>query len=53
MALIPELVDSAARHGAADREKIFGALRAAARNQSSLLRAISDHTEIDENGYYI
>ncbi|MFM8458853.1 MAG: GspE/PulE family protein, partial [Chthoniobacterales bacterium] len=52
MALIPELVDMAARHGAADREKVSGALREAARNQSSMLRALLDSAEIDENGFY-
>jgi hypothetical protein len=52
MALIPELVDMAARHGAADREKVSGALREAARNQSSLLRALLDSAEVEENGFY-
>jgi len=40
MALIPELVELAARHGAADREKVDAALKDAARNQSSLMRAL-------------
>ena len=52
MALIPELVDMAARHGAADREKLSTALRDAARTQSSLLRALLDSSELDENGFY-
>lgn len=52
MALIPELVEMAARHGAADREKVAGTLREAARSQSSLLRALLDNAEIDENGFY-
>jgi len=52
MALIPELVEMAARHGAADREKVAGSLRDAARNQTSLLRALLDNAEIDENGFY-
>ena len=52
MALIPELVEMAARHGAADRDKVAGTLRDAARNQSSLLRALLDNSEIDETGFY-
>ena len=42
----------AARHGAADREKVSVALRDAARNQSSLLRALLDSAEVDETGFY-
>jgi general secretion pathway protein E len=52
MALIPELVDLAARHGAGDRQKVSDALREAARSQSSLLRALLDNAEIDENAFY-
>ena len=40
MALIPELVELAARHGAADRDKVTASLQDAARNQSSMLRAL-------------
>ena len=52
MALIPELVELAARHGAADRDKVTASLQDAARIQSSLMRALLDSTEIDENGFY-
>ncbi len=52
MALIPELVDMAARHGATDREKLVSSLQEAARTQSSLLRTLLDSAEIDETGFY-
>jgi general secretion pathway protein E/type IV pilus assembly protein PilB len=52
MALIPELVELAARHGATDRPKMAASLQDAARTQSSLLRALLDSAEIDENGFY-
>ncbi len=52
MALIPDLVEMAARHGAADSGKIEETLREAARSQSSMLRALLDSTEIDETGFY-
>lgn len=52
MALIPQLVDMAAQHGAIDRDKVSHALREAARSQTSLLRALLDVAEIDENAFY-
>ncbi len=52
MALIPELVEMAVRHGAGDKDKISASLTEAARTQSSLLRTLLDSTEIDENGFY-
>ena len=52
MALIPELVELAARHGAADRDKVAASLQDAARTQSSLMRALLESAEIDENGFY-
>jgi hypothetical protein len=52
MALIPELVELAVRHGAADSNKVAASLQDAARNQSSLMRALLDSAEIDENGFY-
>lgn len=52
MALIPQLVDMAAQHGATDRDKVSHALREAARSQTSLLRALLDAAEIDENAFY-
>ncbi len=52
MALIPELVEIAARHGAADRDALAASLSEAARNQSSLMRALLDTAEIDETGFY-
>ena len=52
MALIPELVELAAKHGASDREKSTSSLEEAARGQSSLLRALLDSSEIEETGFY-
>lgn len=52
MALIQDLVKIAGRHGASDGEKLSAALREAARNQSSLLRALLDAGDIDETGFY-
>ena len=52
MALIPELVEMAARHGASDRDKISTSLTEAARSQSSMLRALLDNAELDETGFY-
>jgi general secretion pathway protein E/type IV pilus assembly protein PilB len=52
MALIPELVELATRHGAPDRDKVTASLQDAARSQSSLMRALLDSAEIDENGFY-
>lgn len=52
MALIPQLVDMAAQHGATDRDKVSHALREAARSQSPLLRALLNAAEIDENAFY-
>ncbi len=52
MALIPELVEMAARHGAPDRDKVSASLNEAARSQSSMLRALLDNAEIDETGFY-
>ena len=52
MALIPQLVDLAAQHGATDRDKVSHTLREAARSQTPLLRALLDAAEIDENAFY-
>ena len=52
MALIPDLLDMAERHGATDREKLSASLQEAARSQSSMMRALLDSTEIDETGFY-
>lgn len=52
MALIPELVELAARHGATDRAKVSATLQEAARSQSSLMRALLESSEIDETSFY-
>ena len=52
MALIPDLLELAVRHGAIDREKVLASLHEAARSQSSLLRALLDSSKIDESAFY-
>ncbi len=52
MALIPELVDLAARHGPVDRTALQAALQQAARQQVSLVRTLLDATEIEETGFF-
>lgn len=52
MALIPDLLEMAERHGATDREKLSASLQEAARSQSSMMRALLDSSEIDETGFY-
>ena len=42
----------AARHGAVDVEKVEASLHDAARNQTSLLRALLDSSELDETAFY-